>query len=478
MSGELGSGPSFAAFKLDLSGLSQMLGGKLTSGEGLVKYSEQKVLGINTDSRSIAPGEVFVALKGERFDGHEYVAKALSEGAIACVVDHRDSSLSSESLTIEVPDTLAALGALALAIRNQVDPVVVAVTGSVGKTTIKTMLYSILNLSGRKVSSTQGNFNNHVGLPLTLIRLEPDVSHAVVELGANHMGEIAALTAICRPDVGVVSMAGEAHLEFFGSINQVAKAKGELYQGLNPGAVAVVNASDPLMVQEAQAFKGNKLLFGPKGSGAHVTYYERTDLGLMGQRFKLSGPGQKNPLCLELKLGGVHNALNAAAAAAAALASGVEWADIAQGLQTVVPVAGRLKPLETKDGRFIIDDSYNANPRSVEMALSYLGSLSNVKGAILGDMLELGPLSADFHRQVGFWAAKAKLDFLALVGDLMTQAQKGAVEAGLPADTIATFHDPHQAAAWVAQRYPKGSVTLVKGSHSLRLDKAVAFLVS
>jgi UDP-N-acetylmuramoyl-tripeptide--D-alanyl-D-alanine ligase len=479
MAGALGSGRGFAAHNFDLNGLSARLGGTLIDSRGKPLSSTEKVLGINTDSRSAALGEVFLALKGERFDGHNFVAQAFKQGAVACVADHRDTSWSPEIKIILVKDTLAALGSLAAAVRNEVDPLVLAVTGSVGKTTVKTMLYSIFNRSDRKVIATQGNFNNHVGLPLTLLNLCPDVNTAVLELGANHKGEIASLTAICRPDVGLVTMAGSSHLEFFGSLQEVAQAKGELYRGLSAEAVAVVNASDPLMVEQAKAFGGNKLFFGPKGSEAQVYFEDRSDIGLSGQRLKLSGPGRKTPLNLKLQLFGLHNALNAAAAAAAALAAGADWIDIASGLEQAAPVPGRLRPLKTDDGLFIIDDSYNANPNSMEAALGYLGGVDNaVKGAILGDMLELGPSAEKFHHQVGLWAAKAGLDYLALVGGLMALAKKEAVEGGLSPEKIVCFSDPQQAASWAAETFPKDSVILIKGSHSVGLEKAVTFLVS
>jgi UDP-N-acetylmuramoyl-tripeptide--D-alanyl-D-alanine ligase len=455
-----------------------------------------KISGVATDSRAAGPGLIFFALKGERVDGHEYLAKAAAAGAVAAVVRDKariPSSVSKSAVLLRTPDTTTALGQLAAMVRKRVAPVLAAVTGTSGKTTVKELLRSALVAAAgdpAKVLSTSGNLNNHVGLPLTLLSMGPETRLAVVEMGASAPGEIEYLTALAKPDVGVVTMAGAAHLEGFGSLAGVAKAKGELYLGLSRGAVAVVNSHDGPMVERGLRFPGNKLYFGLADLPGPVSRGRRRrsglaepqvraailrTQGLAGQRLSLSGPGLgAEGLTVDLKLPGRHNALNAAAAAAAALAMGLEWEAIGRGLAEAGPVAGRLAPSKGVAGYRLIDDSYNANPDSMAAALEFLTSLTGTKAAILGDMLELGEESEAAHRRIGSLASR--LDHLALVGPAARLIGEAALSAGLPSGRAGFFDDALKAAAWAAKAVQPGAAILIKGSRAMGLERAVARL--
>ena len=463
---------------------------------------EAKVSGVATDSRAAGSSMVFFALKGDNADGHDFLPQALAKGAMAAVVEDGHEALlkaPENAVLIRVPDTTAALGDLARSVRARVAPKVAAVTGSSGKTTVKELLRSIFELAAGDPATalaTAGNLNNHVGLPLTLLSMGPETRLAAVELGASRAGEIAWLTSVSKPDVGVVTMAGEAHLEHFGSVEGVARAKGELYSGLGPAAVAVVNLHNRLMGDQAANFPGNKLYFGLSdakvslkpalgaggrlgGVGAKVLATIASDLGMNGQKLVLRGPGLGlDGVSVDFKLRGRHNALNAAAAAAASVALGLDWEHIARGLAAAEPPAGRLAALKGAGGVWVIDDSYNANPNSMEAAMAFLGSLAGRKAAILGDMLELGDESAALHRRLGEAAARIGLEKLALVGTEVGPALDAAIEAGLGASQVKRFDDPREAALWAAKGLASGASVLVKGSRAMALEKAVAALAT
>jgi len=448
--------------------------GTVKIGRGLSDRARKVVAGISTDSRTVAPGEIFVALSGPNFDGHDHVNEALRKGALAALVQKRVLAGPAEELAIRVDDTLFSLGQLAQALRRRLDLRVIGLTGSNGKTTTKEMLSSILALKDPSLLATRGNFNNLVGLPLTLFRAGPKTRRAILEMGMNHFGEIARLTEIAEPRVGVIISVGAAHLEFFGSLSRVARSKGEIYSGLAADAVAVVDADEPLLTREARRFKGNKLFFG-QGSGAQVRLGRVRARGLEGQDITLYGPGAENGLSLRLKLLGAHNAHNALAAAAAALAIGADWEQIGRGLEAVESFPGRLAVVKTGSGRLVLDDSYNANPTSMAAGLRLLSQVKTrgPKGAILGDMGELGRGGPGHHRAIGCLAAELKLDFLALVGPLSTTAARAARKTGLAPKAVAEFATPEEAARWVAETQSVKAAVLVKGSRDMHLEKAV-----
>jgi UDP-N-acetylmuramoyl-tripeptide--D-alanyl-D-alanine ligase len=371
------------------------------------------------------------------------------------------------------------------------------VTGSVGKTTVKEILKSIFTCSaakgetsrlgedtsddpdGPRVVTTFGNYNNSVGLPLTLLSMGPKTRLVAAELGANHLGEIEALTKICEPDVGLVTALGAAHMEYFGSLERVAQAKGELYLGLKEDAVAAINIHEPELVKIAQKFLGRKVFFGFKASGADLEVEKVKDMGVMGQRLCFSGPMVgKSPLTLDLSLAGDHNALNAAAAAIVARILGISWVDIASGLTETSAAPGRLKISKSPQGIWVIDDSYNANPTSMTAALDFLAGLEGPRAAILGDMLELGDNSQKWHKEIGQKASTANLTRLAVVGKLAKTIGEAAIEAGFVEEKVGFFEDPQKAAQWLIQglsqeMQPELSV-LIKGSRVIGLERAVS----
>jgi UDP-N-acetylmuramoyl-tripeptide--D-alanyl-D-alanine ligase len=447
-----------------------------------------EVAGVSTDTRTIAPGSLFVALRGERFDGHAFLAEAARAGAAAALVSDpaaeptagaRGDGAASRALPrLLVADTLAALGAVARHHRRRFDLPVVGVTGSNGKTTTREMVAAILATRG-PVLKTEGNLNNEVGVPLTLLRLGPEHRFAVVELGMSNPGEIARLAAIALPQVGVVTNAAAAHLEGLGTVDAVADAKAELYQGLPPGGVAVANADDARMLRRAQA-SGRRLLTFAAGRQRRgdVVVLELLDEGPGGLRFLL-GVGQRE-VEVALPLVGAHNAANAAAAACAAIALGCDDREIVRGLAAVAPVGRRLRLERLASGALLVDDCYNANPLSMGAALRTLAALARAEGgravAVLGDMLELGAGELALHREVGAEAAAAGVDRLLCFGPRARDIAAGAVAAGLPPER--TFHTEDVAALAARARdgLVAGDVLLVKASRGTRLERLVEAL--
>lgn len=435
------------------------------------------VAGVSTDTRSIAAGSAFVALRGERFDGHDFLAEAARAGA-ACAVVARDRAPSAPAglPALAVDDTLVALGAIARHHRLRFALPVVGVTGSNGKTTTREMIAAILTTRG-PVLKTEGNLNNEVGVPLTLLRLGPAHTAAVVEMGMNHRGEIARLTAIAEPRVGVVTNAFPAHLEGLGTVDGVAEAKGELYKGLPADGVVVANADDPRMLHRARKSGRRVVTFsGGTDRDADVVVLDFLSRDPSGSRFLL-GIGTKE-VEVRLPLVGDHNAVNAAAAAAAALALGCTDREIVRGLGEVRPVGRRLRIERLPSGVLLVDDCYNANPASMKAALRTARQLAGEGRAlaVLGDMLELGPTEDDLHRELGRDAASAGLAALGAFGPRARLARDAAVAAGMPSSD--TFHteDPQALVALVRERLRPGDVLLVKGSRGMKLERLVEAL--
>ncbi|MCP5150558.1 MAG: UDP-N-acetylmuramoyl-tripeptide--D-alanyl-D-alanine ligase [Chromatiales bacterium] len=402
-------------------------------------------------------------MRGERFDGHAFVADAARAGAVACLVDH-DPQAGIPALV--VADTLRALGALASAWRQGFALPVVAVTGSNGKTTVKEMVATIL---GARVPtlSTRGNFNNEIGLPLTLARLGPEHHAAVLELGANHPGEIARLTEIAQPAVGVITQCAPAHLEGFGSVEGVARAKGELVERLPPGATAVLNVDDPYFDLWTRMAGGHPVVSFGFGAAAdvRVRWVARVD----GGDVELETPIGRAELRLPLL--GRHSAANAAAAAAAAMVAGADLRQIVAGLERMQPVARRLRPLAGPRGSTIVDDTYNANPRSVEAAIEVLAALPGDHWMVLGDMAELGEDAERLHRRVGERAREAGVSRLFTLGGLAVASASGFGATASHFDAVDALVD---ALDTTLARSAPGEVTvLVKGSRSARMERVV-----
>jgi len=440
--------------------------------------------GVSTDTRSLQPGNLFVALRGERFDAHDYLAEAAARGAHAAVVAEARSALRQAQggrpletaglPLLTVPDTLYALGAIARLHRRRFAIPLVAVTGSNGKTTTREMIAAILGTMG-PVLRNEGNLNNEVGVPLTLLGLGQAHRFAVIEMGMSHPGEIARLAAIAEPQVGVVTLAAPAHLEGLGSVEAVADAKAELYQGLPADGMAVANADDPRMLKRAEASGRRLLTFSarPERRG-DVVVLEIQSQGADGLRFVLGIGNRELPVHIPA-LVGAHNASNAAAAAAAAVALGASDREIARGLREARPVGRRLRLETLPSGLRLIDDCYNANPASMSAALRTLSDLAAGGGsaAALGDMLELGAFEAEAHRALGEEAARGGVRRLAAFGPRSRLTAEAARAAGLPA-----FHteDIQELIGWVRAEVAPSDVLLVKGSRGMKLERLVEAL--
>jgi UDP-N-acetylmuramoyl-tripeptide--D-alanyl-D-alanine ligase len=417
------------------------------------------ITAISTDTRNLPAGCLFVALKGPRFDGHSFAAKALEQGAAAVMVQ-ADAGLSV-SPALVVDDTLRALGRLAAWQRSRMPAKIAAITGSNGKTTVKEMLAAILAAAAGEdaVLATAGNLNNNIGAPLTLLRLTPQHRYAAIEMGMNHPGEIAYLTQIARPDVALVNNALRAHLEGLGSVEAIARAKGEIYAGLNEGGIAIVNADDAF-AEYWRGLAGNHrvLSFG---------FAEAADVRI--QAGALATPAGR--IEINLRVPGEHNIRNAAAAATLALALGVSNDAIQRGLAAYTGTKGRLQTHACILGATLIDDTYNANPDSVLAAIQVLAARPGRRILVLGDMGELGPEAAELHREVGERASKAGIDRLLCLGEMSINAVQGFGQGAMHFERIEELLAEIECALG-----PDVSV-LVKGSRFMQMERVVKSFV-
>lgn len=421
------------------------------------------ITAVSTDSRTISSGSLFVALKGENFDGHDYLQAVAQKGAVAAIVD-RDVTLDIP--TIKVSDTLLALGELAAWWRQQLQLKVVGLTGSNGKTTVKDMLTSILSEVG-SVTATRGNFNNDIGLPLTLLEMKPEHEFAVIEMGANHAGEIAYLTRLTCPDVAILNNAGAAHLEGFGSLQGVAEAKGEIFSGLPDDGVAIINIDDVFADYWLSLCDDHKKLFFGFAQAADVT--TTTSLESYDGCFVLKADEQEAEVCLQVL--GVHNLKNALAASAAAVSLGVGMDAIKNGLEKFTGVKGRLQVFKAANDAVVIDDSYNANPASMKAAIDVL-SMQNARTVfVIGNMGELGANAEQLHADIGAYAKEKHIDVLLSLGSLAEKAAKSFGKNGK------AYDDKEKLIEDIRSQLKKGVAVLVKGSRSMRMEDVVAALV-
>ncbi len=446
-------------FGMDLAEAARILGAEHTGGDAVIH-------GISTDSRTLKPGDLFVALTGPHFDGHDFLAHALGRGAAACLVER---TIDEDLPALRVADSRIALGQLAAAWRARFTIPVVAVTGSNGKTTVKEMLAAILGQVGETLA-TQGNLNNDIGVPLTLFHLRRSHRYAVLELGANHHGEIAYLTQLVHPDVALITNAGDAHLEGFGSRRGIAEAKGEIYGGLGSDGTAVINADDDYAGFWQDLAAGHRVLrFGLDAPADVRAEWAPT---AQASRLHLYTPAGETELLLPLP--GRHNVMNALAATAAALAIGCPLAAIAAGLSGLKPVPGRLVLREGPAQSRLIDDTYNANPRSLNAALDVLANYPGEHWLVLGDMGELGAEAAALHAQVAGQARAAGVSRLFCLGELAAQACRGFGEGGTCFDGQEALIAALRAAL---EAGPQGGVSiLIKGSRRMRLENVVTAL--
>ena len=431
--------------------------------------------GVCTDSRQLTQGCLFVALSGERFDAHDFLAQAVQSGAAGLVVNQGRGPAPAAELDVsvyEVPDTLLALGKLARFHRDRFHVPIAAVTGSNGKTTTKELVASIFSMRGPALK-TQGNLNNEIGVPLTLFGLESGHVAAAIEMGMNHLGEIARLTAIARPDAGLITIVQPAHLEGVGSIDGVAQAKGELFHGLGPGCTAVVNLDDPRIVAQAKNLKCKTLTWG-RAADAQVRLVSVEPQGRDGLSLRVAYADKEYSSALHLV--GDHNAMNATGAFALAVALGYTPEECVRGLETAQAHARRLQVLDAPHGVTVVDDCYNANPASMHAALRTVRELAAAEGravAVLGDMLELGTAELHEHTQLGI-AASDCVALLAFFGPRMKAAHAQAVKKlGTKARH---FEDVGALLAWLEQELHPNDFVLVKGSRGMRLERVVEAL--
>ena len=446
---------------LTLAEIAHVLGTRATAAGGPVRD-------ICTDTRALQSGDLFVALRGERFDGHGFLETAREAGAVAAVVDTPNDSSALAQLV--VPDTIQALADLALYNRNLSDASVVAVTGSSGKTTFKEMLSAILSLEGGTLA-TLGNLNYHIGAPLTLLRLAPEHRFAVIELGASALGEIAHTVAATAPEVAVITNAGEAHLEGFGSYGNIVQAKGEIIDGVVEDGTVILNRDDPAFgIWKQRA--GSRHVVAVSASGDDADYrcagYELND-GAYSIRVVTPDGSERS---LTLNLPGEHNICNALLAAAAAETVGAAWSSVTSGLAAVRATAGRLERKTLSDHVTVIDDSYNANPTSMKAALDVLSREAATRVAVLGGMAELGAEGARLHREVGEHARTQGVDRVLVVG---VSEECNALASG-SGDLALRFDTHQQAVDWLLANVTGPMTVLVKGSRSSAMDWVVMML--
>lgn len=422
--------------------------------------------GVSTDSRDLVPGDLFVALQGEHFDGHDYLGQVAEAGAAAAIVSQSAALPVSQLL---VDDTLRALGYLGAYNRSLYDGPLVAITGSSGKTTVKNMVHAVLSQAGRTLA-TQGNLNNEIGVPLTLLTLEPGLDYAVVEMGAARAGDIAWLCELGRPTIALLLNAMPAHLQGFGSVEDVAAAKGEIFDGLDKGDCAVINADQPWADSwRKRAGAATIMDFGLKAPAA-VSAAAITLRGTHGVSFTAITP--RGELAVDLALPGKHNVANALAAIAVGLACGLPLDQIGVGLATVQPTAGRLAAAVSPAGVTVIDDCYNANPGSVRAAIDTLAGCDGSTTLVLGAMKELGPTSESLHREIGEYARGVGIDRFWGVGSQLQVAVEAFGRGGH------WFADCESAISAITDSFTNGDTVLVKGSRSARMERVLHALLA
>ena len=444
---------------------------------GELRGEDREFEAVSTDTRALTRRALFVALRGNRYDGHDFIAQAAASGAAAAMVQEPAAGSRDKALPLLlVEDTRLALGTLAAYWRGKFSMPLVALTGSNGKTTVKEMLASILREAvstesrvpnpESPVHATRGNLNNDIGVPLTLLELRGGHRYAVVEMGMNHAGEIRYLAGLAAPDVALVNNAGPAHIEFFDSVEAIARAKGEIFEGLKPGGTAVINADDRHAAIWRDLAAGKRVVdFGIERPAAVTATYR---LSWLESEIVVKLPqGEARAV---LKAPGVHNVRNALAASAAAVALQVPAPAIEQGLARFSGIKGRLQRKAARGGATVIDDTYNANPESIRAAIDVLAAFPAPTILVLGDMGELGPRSAEFHRDIGAYALRQNISSLFAIGDATRETVAAFGAAGTHASSLDDLL--HMARASATSR----ATLLVKGSRFMQMERVVTDL--
>jgi UDP-N-acetylmuramoyl-tripeptide--D-alanyl-D-alanine ligase len=428
---------------------------------------EEVARAYSIDSRTLKPGELFFAVKGERLDGHDFVDAALKQGAVGAVARNDQAArYPDKSRMLFVDDTLAALQTLAASVRKTWGRPLIGVTGSAGKTTTKEAIAHLLGARFRVLKS-EGNFNNHFGLPLTLLKLEPEYDLAVIEMGMSHTGEIRALAKIAQPEIGVVTNVAPVHLEFFKSIGDIARAKYELIESLPAGGTAVLNADDEYVSQFGRDFQGKVVMYGT-APAAHVRAENIKSKGDQGSEFDLVVGNVREPA--QLPLVGAHNILNALAAVAVGLERGLKLAEAARALSTFSPADKRGQVLQFGNIT-VINDCYNSNPKALDAMVDALAAMPAKRRIVVaGEMLELGPAGEHMHRQAGKRMAEKAIDLVLGVRGMALAIVESAKQCGVRAEFVAA---PEEAGEWLARETQAGDVVLLKASRGVKLEKAL-----
>ena len=432
------------------------------------RAADVRVLRVTTDSRDVRPGDLFVALKGPRFDANSFVDQALADGAVAAIVSNPDLVRTADAPMLLAQDTRLALGKLAAWWRGRFDIPLVAVTGSNGKTTVKEMIAAVLraHCDAQHLLATSGNLNNDIGMPLTLLQLSAQHRYAVIEMGMNHLGEIAYLSRLARPTVALINNAGTAHIGEVGSVEGIARAKGEIFEGMDPQGTAIVNGDDAFADYWRDQAKGRRVVdFGLDRRAAVSARYELSESGSL---ITLRTPGDE--YVVRLQMPGLHNIRNALAAATACTVLRVPPRAIAEGLSAFTGVKGRMQRLQLPGGATLIDDTYNANPEAMKAALAVLGASAGRKLFVVGDMGELGAGENDMHAEVGAFARRAGIDRVFALGR--------AVEATVRAfgDGAKRYQDLDGLLADLRAALGDDTTILVKGSRFMKMERVVEAL--
>ena len=453
-----------------------MTTGKVLSpikGELLRGSRDRSFTGISTDSRTVGKGQLFWALQGENFDGHDFVKEAIKKGAAGVVVNKdrtADLPADTRASIIGVQDTLKALGDLARWWRRRFKVRVAALTGSGGKTTTKEMTSAILSLEGLTLKN-EGNFNNLIGLPLSLFLLEKSHRYAVLEMGMNRPGEIGRLTEIADPDIGLITNVGRAHLEGVGSVEGVARAKVELLEKMAPRALAILNGDDRILMQTAAAFRKKPVTFG-QGLQNTVRAEKIRNLGRDGFSFDIHYKGK--PFSVRLRVPGFHNVSNALAAAAIALSLNLSKDQIQEGLRRYEGIKGRFKVVPLPDGSILIDDTYNSNPSSLRLALKSIKALARQNRRVivgLGEMLELGDETEAGHVEAGEMVADTGADWFVALGDHAPEMIGGAVDKGFPRRKAIRVKDYKDMGSKILEIMKPGDLVFLKASRRMGLER-------
>lgn len=445
-------------------------GGNMLSGRGEVIFN-----GVSTDSRQIVKGSLFIPLKGEKFDGHEFIADAVSAGAAGFLIqkgsEYTLHQTFEHATVISVGDTLTALGDIAHFWRKKRSAAIVAITGSSGKTTTKEMIATIAGMT-KKVTKARGNFNNLIGLPLSILQIGDRHEVAILEMGTNAPGEIGRLTRIAEPDIGVITNIGPAHLEGLKTLDAVRDEKCDLFRTMPDTGVAIINIDDKKLLVSEKEWRGQKVTFGfsekadVSADNIKINGRERTTFTIKIAKFRQD---------ITMSTIGSHNIYNALAAAASSCALGIEYPTICQGLMAFQPISGRMEIHRLNNGAFIINDTYNANPASFRAALE---TLQDLKGnhrsiVIMGDMLELGEQAEELHEGIGSLMADTEVGIIFLRGRLSPATAAGALKRNMPKEQIIFFEAPDEIMPRLSSSMKKGDCILVKGSRQTKMEDTV-----